>query len=151
MKRTWIAVLIIAAFVAESRFTPFGAGLNLTVLFAYWAGIKYGPVHGTLAGAAIGAVADSTAGGILGPFMLSKATAGYMASFLRGGLFMWSPVLGVIGIMVITALDGLIAYTCYSVFGQGSAGLGSVSTTIILQAAMNFWAGLLLRPEDEEH
>lgn len=151
MRKFWFAILLIAAFVAESRFSPFGAGLNLTVLFAYWAGIRYGPVHGTLAGAAIGAVADSAASGILGPFMLSKATAGYLASFLRGGLFMWTPLLGVIAIMVITALDGLIAYTCYSVFGQGTAAMGSVSVIILLQAAMNFWAGLLLRPKDEEH
>jgi len=151
MRKTWIALLLVAAFVAESRLSPLGASLNLTVLFAYWAGLRKGPVHGSLAGAAIGAVADSIGGGMLGPFMLSKAAAGYMASYLRGGLFMWSPLLGMIAVMVITGLDGFIAHACASVFGQGTAGTGEISKTIFLQAALNFWAGLLLRPEDEGH
>jgi len=151
MKKTWIAILLLAAFVAESRFSPLGVGMNLTVLFAYWAGLRYGPIHGTLAGAAIGAAADSVSGGILGPLMLSKATAGFFASYLRGGFFIWSPFLGVIAVMVLTALDGFIAYSCYSIFGQQTAVLGAASKTIFLQAALNFWAGLLLRPEDEDH
>jgi len=151
MKKSWIALLIIAAFVVESRYSPFGVGLNLTVLFAYWAGLRYGPIHGSIAGAAIGAAADSVAGGILGPFMLSKATAGFFASYLRGGLFLWSPALGVVAVMVLTALDGFMAYACYSIFEQGTASIGAASKTIFLQSALNFWAGLLLRPEDEQH
>jgi cell shape-determining protein MreD len=151
MRRTWIAILLLAAFVAESRLSPLGTALNLTVLFAYWAGLRYGPVHGTLAGAAIGAISDSVSGGMLGPFMLSKAAAGYLASYLRGGLFLWSPVMGIIAVVAITAIDGFIAYTCFSVFGQAEAGVWAASKTIFLQAALNFWAGLLLRPGDEEH
>lgn len=151
MRKLWIGILLLAAFVVESRFSPLGAGMNLTVLFAYWAGLRYGPVHGTLAGAGIGAIADSVSGGMLGPFMLSKATAGYLASNLRGGLFLWSPPVGIVAIMAITAIDGFIAYTCYSVFGLAEAGIWAASKTIFLQAALNIWAGLLLRPGDEEH
>jgi len=151
MKRiAWITILLIAAFVAESRISVMGVGLNLTVLFAYWAGLRYGPVQGTLTGAFVGAAADSVSGGMLGPLMLSKATAGYLASYLRGGLFIWSPFLGFMAAMALTALDGAIAYSCRSVFEPGAAGLGAVARIIFWQSAMNLWAGLLMRPVDEE-
>lgn len=151
MRNLLLILLVTSAFVIESRMTVFGAGLNLTVLFAYWAGLRYGPSQGVLAGATLGAVADSVSGGMLGPYMLSKATAGYMASHLRGGLFMWSPFLGLMGVMIITGVDGLIAYACHVVFEQSATPVFEAAGTIFWQSALNCWAGLLLRPEDEQH
>ena len=150
MRRFWIAVIVVmAAFVIETRFTPFGLGLNVTVLLAYYVGLRYGPMQGVLAGAAIGAAADSVSGGMLGPMMLSKSTAGYMASNLRSGLLIWTPALGVMAVMAVTLVDGLMAHGALSVFGQGSVSLGEVSKTVFWQALINAAAGLLIRPREE--
>ena len=153
MKRhPWILILFIAlAFLVESRWQLFGVGLNITVLFVYRAGLKYGPVNGALTGAGIGIVADSLGGGMLGPYMLSGSTVGILSANLRGGLFMWSPLLGFIAVAAFTMMDGYIAHACASVFGFETVSTASVSRTLLWQSAMNAWAGLLLRPEDGQH
>lgn len=151
MKKSLPYILLIAAFVAEARISILGAGLNLTVLFVYWTGLRYGPTRGTLAGALVGAIADSVAGGMLGPMMLSKATAGFLASFFRGGLFMWSPVLGVIAVFLLTGLDGFVSFALNAIYQQPAGAFGEAARQIFLQSALNIWAGLLLRPEDEDN
>lgn len=149
MKKLLLILLVAVMLAAESRVTLWGAGLNLTVLVAYWTGLRHGAIKGTLVGAMIGAVTDSISGGILGPSMLSKATVGYLGSYLRGGLFMWTPVLGAMAVFFLTAMDGFMAHACYSVFSQRTGSLDSVAKVIFLQAVLNLWVGFLLRPEDE--
>lgn len=149
MKKLLMALLLVALLVAESRISLWGAGLNLSVFIAYWAGLRHGAIKGTIAGALVGAVTDSISGGMLGPSMLSKATVGYLASYIRGGLFMWTPLLGAVVIFFLTAMDGFIAHTCYSVFDQGTGSLGATAKVVFLQAALNLWVGFFMRPEDE--
>lgn len=152
MKRFIIITAVLsAAFVAESRMTIFGIHPNFTVLIAYMAGLRLGPVKGSFAGAGIGMAADSVAGSMLGPMMLSKSTAGYLASFLREGFLIWSPLLGAIALFALTGIDGLLSWSCGSLFGQDTAALSDISRNIFWQAVINALAGPFLRPEDGHH
>jgi rod shape-determining protein MreD len=94
---------LVAVLVLESKVRIVGIKLNLLVLFAYFAGLRHGPAKGLLYGAALGIVADSLAGGMLGPRMFSLGAVGYMASFLTGRLFTWTPMLGFFAVAVLTA------------------------------------------------
>ncbi len=144
------AALLATAFVLESRVTIYGIHPNLTVLIAYMVGLRMGPVKGMLAGAGIGMAADSIVGAMVGPMMLSKSTAGYLASFMREGFLIWSPVLGIIALFTLTGLDGLISWSCGSMFGQDSALLSDVSRNILWQSVINALAGPFLRPGDDD-
>jgi rod shape-determining protein MreD len=140
------AVLITLCFILESRAEIFGIRPNLTVLIAYYVGLRHGPGKGMAFGAALGIIADSLSGGMLGPNLLGKGTAGYLASFLTGRLFTWTPFLGFLAVAVLTSADGLVSFLSTSVFAYQPTGALSI---VLLQAAVNSLGGLFLRPRRE--
>lgn len=143
------ALTLIAVLVIESKIRIVGIQLNLLVLLAYFAGLRHGPVKGLFYGAALGILADSVAGGMLGPRMFSLGTVGYMASFLTGRLFTWTPMLGFFAVAALTMLDGLLSYASLLIFGAEATSLGHSAIIIFWQAAMNAFIGPCIRPENE--
>jgi len=144
--RVIFAVLFALALVLESKVRVMGAGPNLTILFAYYSGLKYGQEKGLAVGALTGLLTDSLSGGILGPGILGKATAGYLAAFLRGGLFIWTPLLGFLAAAALTMADGYISFASISVFSISPNTMANASLIILCQAAANSLVGPFIRP-----
>ncbi len=145
-----LALLTAACFVLETRLEAFGIRPNLTVLPVYFMGLRYGPAKGVFFGALVGSIADSLSGHLLGPNLLSKGTAGLLASALTGGFLRWNPILGAIGLFVITWADGLISLGALSVFAKESAGMADAAQAMLAQATINAAFGALLKPVDED-
>ena len=150
MKRLILPILLIIAFVVEAKISIFGVAPNLTVIMVYYIGLRHGHMKGLGFGALVGLLADSVTGAYLGPGLLAKATVGYLATYLRKGLFIWTPVLGIAGMAVLTAVDGLITYFCISIFFDPPATLGWVLLVLFVQAALNALAGMFIRPREDE-
>jgi rod shape-determining protein MreD len=149
MRRAFFVLLVVLCFVLESRVSLAGVSPALTLLPVYYVGLKQGSTRGLLFGALIGAIGDSLSGNILGPNMLGKGTAGFLASFMRGGLFRWTPLLGVIGVAVLTVFDGVVAFGATAAFAGTPAPLSDAAFRVLGQAAINAVAGIYIRPEDE--
>jgi rod shape-determining protein MreD len=146
----FILVLLTAlCFVLESRIQVLGIRPDLTVLPVCYVGLRQGPLKGALFGALIGAIADSLSGHLLGPNMLSKGTAGILASVVTGGFLRWSPPLGVLSLFVITWADGILSLAALSFFAKTYGGTSDAAREMLGQATVNGVIGAFLRPGDE--
>lgn len=143
------ALVTALCFVLEARLQALGMRPNLTVLPVYYMGLRHGPLKGALFGVLIGAVADSLSGHLLGPNLLSKGTAGILASAVTGGFLRWTPLLGALSLFVITWVDGIISLASLSLFAKAHAGTFDVSTEMLTQATINGAIGFFLKPGDE--
>ena len=151
MKKLIFILLVALAFVVESKVHVLGMiRLNLTVVFVYYIGLKYGPTRGLLFGASLGIVADSLTGGIIGPNLLGKAIAGYFAAFLKGGMFIWTPLLGFIGLLALTFLDGAVSFFSAQIFMEPPTMMSNALTIMFWQGAINAIAGLFIKPRHED-
>lgn len=143
-------LLTAASFLLEMKIEVFHIRPNLTILPVYYVGLRYGPKRGVLFGALIGAIADSLSGHLLGPNMLSKGTAAILASLVTGGFLLWTPILGAIGLFVITWADGLMSIAALSVFAEEPVGMAVAARAMLAQASINAAFGVFLRPTDED-
>lgn len=150
MKAALVAIATILALLLQNRISIFGIPPALTLVIVYLLGIRLGALKGMLAGALIGAVEDSAAGGILGPALLSKGVVGFSASFASGGLFRWTPVLGVIAVALFTVLDGLTVFVARFLYETPPAPLSRVVVVLVVQGIMNAAAGPFIRPPHAE-
>lgn len=151
MNRIVFLVLLALAFVIEAQLRIVNLPLDLAVLFAYFAGLRLGPSQGILYGSGIGLLSDVFAGNILGPNIMGKCAAGYLSSFLKEGwLLTWTPVLGLIGVFFLTALDGFIAYVAMSIFSEPPTAASDAAMVVLWQAGVNSIFGVFLRPRYED-
>ena len=122
----WI-VIVFLTIIIQASISIFDITLNLTVVLAFYAGIKYGDIKGMFIGAFIGMIEDSLSGTILGPNLLSKGLVGYTSSFLYSRFFMWTPLLGVISISLFTFADSFMVFILRSIFTRMPTGTGEWS------------------------
>jgi cell shape-determining protein MreD len=150
MKKFIFILLMILAFVLEAKIPVLGVRLNLTVIFVYYIGLKHGPSRGLLFGAFVGAMEDSIATGILGPCMLGKATVGFLSSFITGGLFIWTPLLGLVWLVALTMLDGMISFASLAIFSHQPMPFSKALLTVFLQGIINGPFGLIFKPKHDD-
>jgi cell shape-determining protein MreD len=150
MKRLILPILVLIAFVLETKLQVMGFSLNLTILFVYFVGLRYGHIKGLAMGVLLGAMSDAVTGSFLGPALLGKATVGYLAFYLRRGLFIWTPILGIVGLASLTMIDGLITYLSTAIFFAPHNTFGGVALAIIFQALTNAALGLFITPGEED-
>jgi len=146
----YVAWLLIAfcALLLQGNISVLGVVPNLTMLIAYYSGIRYGEAAGLLAGALTGFAEDSLSGGIIGPNMLSKGVVGYIAAlFVSGGLFRWTPLLGMISVAALTVADAFMVVITMSLFDRIPAGFSDIIFIAVMQSLINASAGAFLRPE----
>lgn len=142
----WAAAVFLALFL-QSKLSFFGVKPDLTVLIAYYAGIRYGESRGLLAGAVVGAVEDSVSAAIIGPNLLAKGVVGFLASFfVSGGVLRWTPVLGVIAVFVLTFVDNSVVYLLRTIFDRMPAMPTTALYIATIQSLLCAPAGIFIRP-----
>jgi rod shape-determining protein MreD len=141
------AVAVLLAFVIDAKVSVLAIAPNLTALLAYYAGIMYGETRGMVAGLIIGGIEDSLSSPIIGPNMLGKGLVGLCSSFfLSGGFFVWTPLLGILGVALLTLLDNSVVYLSLGIFDTLPTNPSSALLTTTMQALLNAAAGMFIRP-----
>ena len=110
------AVIILLTFIIQGSVSIFDVTPNLTVVLAYYAGIRKKDVRGMFLGSLIGIIEDSLSGTLLGPNLLSKGLVGYFSSFVYSRFFIWTPLLGIISISALALIDSTIVFLLRSIF-----------------------------------
>lgn len=151
MKYLYWSIFILLSFILQSRVSVIGVSLNLTVLLAYYAGIRYGAAKGMLTGALIGALEDSLSLSIFGPNMLAKGSVGFFSSFfVTGKFFRWTPLSGIFAVLFLTLADNAIIFLSRSMFDKTPAALSMVLFSAIMQSFLNAPAGIFIRPKNAD-
>ncbi|NCO83818.1 MAG: rod shape-determining protein MreD [Nitrospirae bacterium CG_4_10_14_3_um_filter_44_29] len=154
MRKIILLLIIFSAFLLESRISIFGAQPDLAAAIAYYFGLKNGEAKGLLFGSFVGLIGDSLSGGILGPNILGKGLVGFlsasMSSTTSRGFFRWTPVLGVIGISLLTAVNGIIVFLSKTIFERMPASIPSAISIILTAALINSLFGIFMRPQNEQ-
>lgn len=146
----WPAVFFLALLI-QGRLSILGVAPNLIALLAYFAGIRHGETKGLLAGTCMGALQDSLAMPLIGPHMLGSGMVGFLSSSLiSGGFFRWTPLLGVVALCALSAVEGAAVFFSLSIFDQMPSDPGSAILTICLQALLNAPAGIFIRPANAD-
>lgn len=143
----WAAITFLT-FIIQGSVSLFDVTPNLTVVLACYAGIRKREVKGMFFGSLIGIVEDSLSGAFLGPNLLSKGLVGYLSSFIYSRFFIWTPLLGVISISVLTLMDSFIVFMSRSIFNKMPVSIGAAAFIIAIQALSNAPLGIFLKPKD---
>ena len=142
----WAAAVLLA-FVVDAKVSVLAIAPNLTALLAYYAGIMYGETKGLVAGLIIGGIEDTLSSSIIGPNMLGKGLVGLCSSFfLSGGFFVWTPLLGILGVALLTLIDSFAAYLSLGIFDTLPTNPSTALLTTIMQSLLNAAAGMFIRP-----
>jgi len=140
-----LAVLLV--FLLQAKISIISVVPNLTVLLAYYAGMKYGETRGMTVGLIIGGIEDSLSAAIIGPNMLGKALAGFFSSFfLSGGFFIWTPLFGILGAFLLTMIDNTVVFSTLGIFDKIPTNPLSALRISIMQSLINAAAGMFIRP-----
>lgn len=144
----WVLVTFFI-FILQGSISLFDITPNLTAALACYAGIKKREIKGMFLGSLIGVIEDSLSGAFLGPNLLSKGLVGYLSSFIYSRFFVWTPLLGIISIFVLTLTDGFIVFMSRGIFDKMPANSGAAAFIIIFQSLLNAPLGIFLKPKDE--
>lgn len=136
-------IIIIQGSVSLFDVTP-----NLTAVLACYAGIRKGEVKGMFFGSLIGIVEDSLSGAFLGPNLLSKGLLGYFSSFVYSRFFIWTPLLGILSIFVLTSIDSTVVFISRSIFDRMPVSIGAAVFIVAIQSLLNAPLGIFLKPKD---
>ena len=143
----WIVIILFTFFI-EERISIFHVAPNFTALLVYYVGIRKGGTEGLFLGSIIGTIQDSISSAFLGPNLLSKGIVGYFSSFMSGSFFRWTPLLGAIGIGVLTIVDDTVVFATRSFFDRMPTSIKAAAFKIIIQSLINVPLGLFLRPKN---
>jgi rod shape-determining protein MreD len=151
MKYLAWTLAVCLAFVLEAKISILSVAPNLTVLLAYYAGMKYGETRGMIAGLIIGGIEDLLSAPIIGPNMLGKALAGFFSSFfLSGGFLIWTPLLGILGTSLLTMADNAAVFCTLGIFDKIPTNLSTALLHSIMQSILNATAGIFIKPSHED-
>ena len=148
MKYFYWLLMIFFSFLLQGHISVLGVSPNLSVLLVYYAGIRHGEIKGMLAGVLIGSLEDIMSLSLLGPNLLSKGIIGFSSAFfVTGGLFRWTPLLGIIAVLLLTFLDNSMTFLTLSLFDKVPAAVSNALFISLMQSLLNAPAGIFIRPE----
>ena len=143
----WAAIIFLTLII-QGSVSLFDVTPNLTVVLACYAGIRKREVKGMFFGSLIGIIEDSLSGAFLGPNLLSKSLVGYLSSFIYSRFFIWTPLLGIISISVLTLIDSSVVFMSRSIFNKMPVSIGAAVFVIAIQSLSNAPLGIFLRPKN---
>ncbi|MBI4839277.1 MAG: rod shape-determining protein MreD [Nitrospirae bacterium] len=140
-------VYLAAAFLSVVIQAKLFAGIkpDIVLVLVCFYSIRDRGIKGMAFGALTGMIIDSASGFILGPNMLSKAIAGYLSASIREKFFDWNFLLNTALVLILSALDNLLIYICFSQFAGISFAERSWMPSI-LQVVYTTLAGIILYP-----
>jgi rod shape-determining protein MreD len=144
----WIAVTFFT-FLIQGSISIFDITPNLTTVLACYAGIRKKEKKGMFMGSLIGLVEDNIASPFLGPNLLSKGLIGYFSSLVYSRFFVWTPVLGMISISVLTLADGFVVLMSRSIFDKMPVNFWAAAFIVLIQSLLNAPFGIFLKPKKE--
>ena len=143
----WVAITLLT-FILQGSISIFDVTPNFAAILTYYAGIRKGEIKGMFFGALLGIIQDSLSGTFIGPNLLSKGLIGYLSSSVYSRFFMWTPLLGMITLFLVTSLDSTVVFISRSFFDRMPVGIGSAAFIIIVQSLLNAPLGILLKPKE---
>ncbi|MBE0427131.1 MAG: hypothetical protein IBX72_10885 [Nitrospirae bacterium] len=143
------AVIIFFTIIIQGSVSLFDVTPNFTAVLAYYLGVKRGKINGMFFGSFIGIVEDSLSYTFLGPNLLSKGMIGYLSSLISSKLFIWTPVLGIISISILTITDSFIVFVSRSVFDIMPVSIGVAVFIILIQSLLNAPLGIFIKPDEK--
>jgi rod shape-determining protein MreD len=144
------ALILFFVFIIQGSIAFFDIRPNLSVVLACYAGLREREVRGLFFGSLIGILEDSLSGAFLGPNLLSKGLIGYFSSLMYSRFFIWTPLLGVISICILTFIDGILVVLSRGLFAAMPVTAGNAVFIITLQSLFNAPLGILLKPKKEQ-
>ncbi len=161
MKYLAWAFFIFLTLLIQTQFSVFNAPLNMTVVLTYYFALKSLPrksmtdgyfgsraeIKSTAFGALVGLLEDIISGSIIGPNFFSKGLIGFISVLtFTEVVFRWTPVLGVITVIVFTILDNIIVTGSRIIFSGINISMLNALHTAIIQAIVNMPLGIILKP-----
>jgi rod shape-determining protein MreD len=147
MKYILWGLIIFLAFFLQARISVLGIPPNLTVVLAYYAGIKYGEKGGLFLGVLIGALEDGLSSSIVGPNLLAKGLIGYSSAFfITGRFFRWTPFLGMMALSFLSIVDNSVVFISRTIFDKMPAAPSAALLMTVMQSVLNSLAGMVIRP-----
>lgn len=148
MKYFLWAIALFITLILQGYFSLFNIIPNLTIVFAFYAGLRHGDMKGMAIGAAIGAIEDSISSMFLGPNMLSKGIAGFIASHLYPRFFIWTSLIGMITTVIFTFIDSLMVFMMKSIFDRMPTDAITGLSIILIRSLINAPFGYFLKPKE---
>lgn len=146
MRHIALFLAVIGSFVLQTKIKIFGVPPELTVVVVYYIGVTGGTAKGMILGSLIGIAEDSITGGIIGPNLLGKGMVGFFSSSIAGGLFRWTPLLGLLIISALTMLDGLVVFLSRMFYETLPLPPHRALLTVVIQGLINAFAGIFIKP-----
>jgi len=72
---------------------------------------------------------------------------GFFSSSIAGGLFRWTPLLGVLIISALTMLDGFVVFLARMFYETVPLPPHRVFLTVVVQTLINALPGIFIKPE----
>jgi len=139
----YLTIALIVIVIQATLFTGIKPDLVLVLICFY--SIKFGRLGGIIYGALTGLIIDSVNGVILGPHMLSKGLAGFIAVSIREKFFGWNLFLNTMLIFFLSILDNIAVYVSLQTFTTIPLAERSWAP-LLLQVLYTVIAGMLLYP-----
>lgn len=146
VKYPFFLLIILFVLIIQSSIFIYNISLNLTVLIAYYAGIKNKGLSGLFIGAMTGFLEDVFSSSFIGINMLSKSLIGYVSVFIYGKYFIWTPLLGLLVVILFTFVDGFLIYILKSIFDRVPIELLRAFFVISIQSLFNAIFGYFIKP-----
>ncbi len=155
------AFFIFLVFLAQTQFSAFRIMINLTTVLVYYFGLKSLPresklggyfggkaeIKSTAFGSAVGLLEDIISGSIIGPNFFSKGLTGFVSVMaFTEVVFKWTPLLGVIIVIILTVLDGVVVTGLRVIFTNININIIDALQTIFIQAIVNIPFGIIFKP-----
>lgn len=132
----WI-ILLFAALFLQSKLLVFGIKPEFLSAIVFIFGMRTKEEFKTAGFGAFAGLVEDIFSDFWGPNIISKCLIGYLSANILGGFFVWSPLLGIIGIFFITLIDSFLTILVMALKDVPIPISGWVIYTIFIQALIN--------------
>lgn len=139
----YLTIALLTIVIQATLFTGIKPDLVLVLICFY--SLKFGRIRGMTYGVLTGLIIDSVNGFILGPHMLSKGLAGFIAVSIREKFFGWNLFLNTMLIFFLSILDNIAVYVSLQTFTTIPLA-ERTWTPLLLQVLYTVVAGMILYP-----